>query len=234
MTVSVRAREPEQKADRRRAILDAAFRLWHESTYEQFTMAELAQRLGIAKGTLYLSFETKEDLFRCLLESMVTGWANEMSTWLAALRSPARPRQIADVIGRSLQSRPHMLRLMAIAETLPSGQEATADHSRDSRPWDPFENAVRALHQVLPPLGPGFGERFWQTLRALLIGYFARLGQPEPARPVLVNASPAAPMSPVDQEFLLTVEALLEGYLKLSRTASASNKGRIKAKPPSG
>lgn len=155
MTASIRAREPEQKADRRRAILDAALRLWQESTYEQFTMGELANRLGVAKGTLYLYFETKEDLFQSLLDSMVTGWANELSTWLGALRSPTRPKEVVAVIGRSLKGRPQMLRLIPVLAILPGREEGTRILAERPRPE--LDTAARALSSVLPQLKASYG-----------------------------------------------------------------------------
>lgn len=220
MTVSIRAREPEQKADRRRAILDAALRLWQESTYEQFTMSELANRLGVAKGTLYLYFETKEDLFQSLLDSMVTGWANELSMWLGALRSPARPKEIVAVIGRSLKGRPQMLRLIPVLE-IQSGREEERPIVAE-RPRPELETAARALNSALPQLKVAYGLRFLNSLYGLMVGWHARAERPQP---VAVEFSPGKAGHTCDDEFLVTVEALLEGFLKLSRVGHASQGG---------
>lgn len=53
------ARHDDQKSRRRAAILDAADRLLREEGFDTFAMAPLARRAGIAKGTLYLYFETR-------------------------------------------------------------------------------------------------------------------------------------------------------------------------------
>ena len=57
-----RARTPAQKSDRKDTILLTAKAQFLQTGYEGFSMAVLAQRAGVAKGTLYLYFGTKEEL----------------------------------------------------------------------------------------------------------------------------------------------------------------------------
>ena len=54
VAINQRARTAEQKALRRRAVLEAAETYFLEVGYEAFSMANLAKSIGIAKGTLYL------------------------------------------------------------------------------------------------------------------------------------------------------------------------------------
>ena len=78
-----RARSAEQKALRRQAVLDAAETYFHEVGYEAFSMAQLAKNTGVAKGTLYLYFQTREELFLTLYEQSLIRWSqvfiNELS-----------------------------------------------------------------------------------------------------------------------------------------------------------
>lgn len=62
-----RARTNFQKTDRRSDILLAARQCITESGFDGVTMNRLAQSAGLAKGTLYLYFETKEELFALLM-----------------------------------------------------------------------------------------------------------------------------------------------------------------------
>ena len=48
-------------------ILDKAAELLLEQSFEQIKMMELAQSLGMLKGTLFVYFKTKETLFLSLL-----------------------------------------------------------------------------------------------------------------------------------------------------------------------
>src|ERR671938_456858 len=53
----------ELAARRREEILDAAAQLFAERGYSETDTQELAERLGVGKGTLYRYFPSKRDLF---------------------------------------------------------------------------------------------------------------------------------------------------------------------------
>ena len=63
VVINRRARSEEQKAQRRQAVLEAAETYFLDVGYEAFSMAQLAKRAGLIKGTLYLYFRTREELF---------------------------------------------------------------------------------------------------------------------------------------------------------------------------
>jgi AcrR family transcriptional regulator len=55
-------------AERREQILEAAVRLWTGQGFEATTLEAIAREAGIAKGTVYLYFATKEDLLAAAVE----------------------------------------------------------------------------------------------------------------------------------------------------------------------
>ncbi|MDT8448488.1 MAG: TetR family transcriptional regulator [bacterium] len=61
-----RARGTNQKDQRRQEILDCAARLMAQRDYATLSVQLIAQEAGIVKGTLYLYFKTKEELFLSL------------------------------------------------------------------------------------------------------------------------------------------------------------------------
>ena len=63
-----RARSLEDKSFRRQQILDAAAALFQEVGYEGFSVALLASKAGVVKGTLYLYFKTREEVFLALYD----------------------------------------------------------------------------------------------------------------------------------------------------------------------
>ena len=75
VAINQRARSAEQKALRRQAVLDAAELYFHEAGYEAFSMTQLAKKTGVAKGTLYLYFDTREALFLTLYEQSLMRWS---------------------------------------------------------------------------------------------------------------------------------------------------------------
>ena len=61
-----------KKAEVRRAeIVQAARYLFRTKEYEKVTMQEVMERLGIAKGTIYHHFQSKEELLEAVVENIV-------------------------------------------------------------------------------------------------------------------------------------------------------------------
>ena len=57
-----RARTNEQKQAKKQQIIQAADELFRESGFDAFSMGELCKRSSVAKGTLYLYFQTREEV----------------------------------------------------------------------------------------------------------------------------------------------------------------------------
>ena len=56
------------KEDRRNRVLTAAAGVFARYGYQQTTIDQIAEAAGVAKGSVYLSFKSKEDLFYGLFE----------------------------------------------------------------------------------------------------------------------------------------------------------------------
>ena len=65
-----RARTEQAKDERRQLLLDAALDEFYERGFAAARMDDIAQRAGLSKGTLYLYFKSKEDLFNGLVETI--------------------------------------------------------------------------------------------------------------------------------------------------------------------
>jgi len=63
-----RSLKERQRQEREELILQASEEVLLEKGYQDTSMDEIAARVGIAKGTLYLHFTGKEDLILALLE----------------------------------------------------------------------------------------------------------------------------------------------------------------------
>lgn len=79
-----RAVTDAQKEFRRQEILDGARSYFEDVGYEGFAMSQLASRLGIVKGTLYLYFPTKEAIILALYGRAVEDWSEVIKARLAA------------------------------------------------------------------------------------------------------------------------------------------------------
>lgn len=68
----------KKPADRRSSIIDVAQDLFQSKEYEKVTMQDVMDILGIAKGTIYHYFPSKEALFEAVIEGIVTTNINQM------------------------------------------------------------------------------------------------------------------------------------------------------------
>src|SRR6266436_461614 len=88
-TATVQARE--QRNDRRARILDAAVKVFAERGYFSSTVAEIARAAGVADGTIYLYFKSKDDLLLRLFDEKMTQLLAEAKAALAEERdAPSR------------------------------------------------------------------------------------------------------------------------------------------------
>jgi AcrR family transcriptional regulator len=65
------SRRQRQKLHRQEEILTAAFKVFSAHGYEATRIDDVAREAGIAKGTIYLYFRNKEQLFRAVVRSLV-------------------------------------------------------------------------------------------------------------------------------------------------------------------
>ena len=66
-SVGTKERKEREKAIRREAILEAAKSVFFEKGYQAATMDQIAEKVELSKGSLYLHFPSKEELYISLL-----------------------------------------------------------------------------------------------------------------------------------------------------------------------
>jgi AcrR family transcriptional regulator len=162
-----RARTPDQKEDRRAAILAAAAAYTRESGFDSVTMAGLAKRAGLAKGTLYLYFETREEVFLALYLEALEDWAGRIAGAIApGISDDAAIEAIAETTRRDPLFIALASRMSSVIEqNVPMPTLAQA--KRSSLPV--YLSLARHLEASLG-LAAGDGFRFGSALMALLLG----------------------------------------------------------------
>src|SRR5215211_2233338 len=83
-------------ADKRDAILRAAIKVFARNGYFQSQVADVARVAGVAAGTVYLYFRSKDDLLVSIFERTMKDAIDEGKAALAGVADPAdRLRHIA-------------------------------------------------------------------------------------------------------------------------------------------
>jgi AcrR family transcriptional regulator len=107
-----RAIYDDEKDARRGELLAAARRLFLERDGRLATVHEVADHAGVAKGTVYLYFRTKEELYVAQYEELMVALLERIRAVCASARSDEQIRAgIVDALCHFVAAHPELLRL---------------------------------------------------------------------------------------------------------------------------
>jgi AcrR family transcriptional regulator len=170
VVIRQRAIQAEDKQERHHAILDAAERLLLRSTDRIANVAEVADEAGLAKGTVYLYFPSKEELLLAVHERRI----NAFFRAAIALLERGTPTGFDDMLALAHQHMvepPLFLPLASrgfglMAHSIPV-ETAVALKRRIAAG---LERAGAGLERHFPQLGRGGGAPLLRRSYALIIG----------------------------------------------------------------
>lgn len=179
-------------------------------------MADLARRLGLGKGTLYLYFPTKESLFLAVLMAEMGTWFRGAEARLTGLGAAACPGKVAEALVRELLDHPLLPSLQALVhgvlEQNVPGEEALA-FARFLE--DGVARVGTCLERVLPALGKGRGIEFLLRFYALVIGSQLMSSRPPAVREALLDPALQVFNFTFEGVFAGAVADLLQGMLRV-------------------
>jgi TetR/AcrR family fatty acid metabolism transcriptional regulator len=101
-----RVRKGDDKRDR---IMNAAITAFAQNGYHQATMAAVAREAGVAAGTIYLYFKSKDDLLISIFEEKVQGFIDEFHSQLVQEESAEiKLRKLVQLHLFEMQNRPDL------------------------------------------------------------------------------------------------------------------------------
>jgi AcrR family transcriptional regulator len=210
-----RAINESEKQERRGAILASAMQLFMAASFDAVNMQAVADQAGIAKGTTYLYFRSKEELFLALL-------SEELAKWLKALRDELNrmldENQPVDElitaftagVAASLQDQKGLMRLIPLVQAiLEQNIPAATALSFKRRLRMRFMAAGLQVETVLPFLRQGQGAELLLMIYMLLIGL---QGMADPA-PAVAQALQEPELGLFRVDLLPTLSIFLTRYL---------------------
>jgi AcrR family transcriptional regulator len=208
MGMTQRAIDTEDKAARRAAILNAARQRYVADGYQIPSVARIAADAGLAKGTVYLYFRTKEEIFVALLAEEFAALMDDAQSFFANEFGPADlPGFIARYVGY-IDTHPELLRLDAMAygvleQNLPEAQLRTFKLDLTQRLVETGRRVDAALN-----LPEGRGTRLLMRTYALTRGLWQSLDYP----PALMAVLAAPEFAPIRPDFRAELPAALTEY----------------------
>jgi AcrR family transcriptional regulator len=214
-----RARRPEQKLERRDAILGAARELALRDGVRAVSLADIAARVGIHKSALLRYFETREQIFLELTAQAWREWTTALHAGLDPFSrdsaAPGSAALVADVFARSFGDRPLLCDLIAHTPlNLERNVSAEAVRRYKRTSLAAVDEAAAIAQRVLPELTLAECGEFVAAL-ASLAGAVWQIANPVAALAELYAADPALAGACVDLTPRLrrTAEILLAGLI---------------------
>ena len=114
----VRARKPEQIAQRREAILVAMSDLLEQEKPEQISLNQVARQAGLAKSNVYRYFDSREAILLALLREDGLRWMTSIEAALEPLQGSDDVVSVAQVLARVTASGARHCQLISMAHSV--------------------------------------------------------------------------------------------------------------------
>lgn len=208
----IRARSESEKDLRRDQVLDAAARVFSRDDFEAVTMARVAEEAGVAKGTPYRYFATKEALFLELLTREIGDWFAELVPMVESTAGDESAVSLPGFVARSLSARPLLTRLLPLLHAvLERNIDVDSALRFKRRLAEIMEPTAAAFESHLPGARAGDGFSLLLRTHALAIGLLQMSRPPEAVKAAL-GSDPA--LAPFDLDFVQEFEAAMGALVR--------------------
>lgn len=164
----IRARDGDQKLARKQTLMDAGWQLFLESG-QMPSVSQVVQAAGLAKGTFYIYFKTKEELFLELMSGALSEFFQELNQSLS--QKEIDLEGYVDLFVRKFHKDHMLIKLGALmAGVLEQNTEEEAVKKFKMNLVCQLTNAAKLLHERFPVIDEK------QAARMILRSYSVLLG----------------------------------------------------------
>lgn len=207
----LRARKPAAKSERRAAISDAANELLIVGEYVLPSAASIAAKAGLAKGTLYLYFKTKEAIYLALLGEGYARWAECVAEGLTGEWPKVGPFLKRYIAFCNENPKMMMLGCMGPAVLEPKVDEEAAFAYKKG-----IEKSTREISALLsvgfPPLSVAQARQIYPTMQFVTLAFWQQT-HPPPAVQRAVDREDLMPSQlNFEGDLYTALEALWQGF----------------------
>ena len=150
--------------------MEAALELFAVEDYYGISMKRVADAAELAKGTLYLYFETKEELFLAIYSDLFNDFFDELNSQLNQMEASSS-LEMASFTAGFMTSKPLLMRLMTLSHSVLENNtkaEAVIEFKQHT-----LQNVARTgenLERLLPFIKQGGGPSLVMAINALILG----------------------------------------------------------------
>ena len=205
-----RARSDAARQARGDAILAAASELLAGATFDAVTVAAVAARAGVAKGSVFNYFATKEALGLALAEREYAAFYDSLDRALGQARAPLSVGRLASIFTLALDEHPAFVRLIPIVGPVLEPNVGESEARRYKSALLARMTATGAvIEKAFPGFRPGDGLQFLRFVEVMVAG-LSQLAEPAPA---VARALAAEELAPLRVDFARDFTNALHHYL---------------------
>ena len=209
-----RARNPEQKEQRRAALLEAAATLFEQEGLDGVSLNAIANQAGISKGNIYRYFESREDIFLHLLLAYYQEWVVTLERALAPLAGNGDVETVARAMADSYGAHPRFASLVAVTSSVLEKNITTdAVVWFKTRMLDVAIRVANAIHASLPALDMERTQRFIRYAHLLMVALWPAAHPPPAVREALERPELQFACVEFERDAVGAVATLLRGLL---------------------
>jgi len=212
-----RAVSDQQKNARKETVLEAARSLFVDAGFFDVSMSMIAKKAKVAKGTVYLYFKTKEEIFLELSKRDFENWFDCVYSSLSKAQEPITNKEFARIFTQTLNNRETVIRLMSLLH-LVLEKNVSYDEVLEFKMTllERSSTLSELVEGMLPFINEGEGTLLLARIHSMLIGW----GQMSDISPVVDKVLENEALAPLRFEFLSSFEdslfLLLEGMQRVS------------------
>lgn len=178
-----RARKPEQKEQRKTALLQAAAQLFEERPFDEVSLNEIARTANISKANIYRYFCSREELFLHILADDYLEWVDAAVAALEPLAGKDDEVEVASALVATAVERRRMCQLVSV---LSSVIEKNVDTEVviwfKTTVLGAIAPVVVGLQAALPSLSLEQSQRLLLLMHVLVQGMWAAANPPPPVQ----------------------------------------------------
>lgn len=220
MVIKQRAISNDEKRERREAILDAAEELLTRDDFHDISIARIARKAGLGKGTIFLYFKTKEELFLQLQGREYKSWFEDINKRLYTLVQQKKKCGIDEFVENIMAAVGNHSLMTRLTPILHIILERNIDYKTALEFKRFLLNEIHAtgrlIERCLPFLQKNDGAWFLLQLQALLIGLI-QLCRPSPTVKQVIEKERMEVFQLNFEEQLSEMLALLINGMKATR-----------------
>ena len=205
MVIKQRAMLDEDKQLRRQAILAAATTLLMEHVERLASVEEVARQASLAKGTLYLYFATKEEIYLAVHEMQTHRFFDTLEALLAQERSRPSVKRLTRNVVEAIRRHPTFLPLAIQCPEFERNADLDIIARCKAGIGARLQHIGSTIESLYPSVKKGDGARLLIRSYGLMLGLW-QLMAPTPARAALLER---AELSVFRLDYMVQLEAAL-------------------------